>query len=266
MKKLICLFALAALNSQADIVKNYSWLGNVYEASSTNVVAKTISPLRDDVIQFDLISSDCLWGVGGGGHADDCDKNYTVDHPGDVFRSQIRLEKPFKQNVDREFSFSFKDISEDDGLGYKAIGITIFELYPKWIASDPLGQGPTHHIWYDPKSKNIFADSNWQIYKCGSCNNIPGHILSKMTDGWNTFVIQTNQTSKDNGYLKIIHNGNVIVDLKGKTSYDAPQGYQAWWGAYVCCSFTKKGEPNHRFLFKDILSFHQKPYQPKISL
>ena len=87
-----------------------------------------------------------------------------------------------------------------------------------------------------------------------------------MTDGWNTFVIQTNQTSKDNGYLKIIHNGNVIVDLKGKTSYDAPQGYQAWWGAYVCCSFTKKGEPNHRFLFKDILSFHQKPYQPKISL
>jgi len=266
MKKLICLFALAALNSQADVVKNYSWLGNVYEASSTNVVAKTISPLRDDVIQFDLISSDCLWGVGGGGHADDCDKNYTVDHPGDVFRSQIRLEKPFKQNVDREFSFSFKDISEDDGLGYKAIGITIFELYPKWIASDPLGQGPTHHIWYDPKSKNIFADSNWQIYKCGSCNNIPGHILSKMTDGWNTFVIQTNQTSKDNGYLKIIHNGNVIVDLKGKTSYDAPQGYQAWWGAYVCCSFTKKGEPNHRFLFKDILSFHQKPYQPKISL
>jgi|TARA_B100000470_G_scaffold204505_1_gene178609 hypothetical protein len=266
MKKLICLFALAALNSQADVVKNYSWLGNVYEASSTNVVAKTISPLRDDVIQFDLISSDCLWGVGGGGHADDCDKNYTVDHPGDVFRSQIRLEKPFKQNVDREFSFSFKDISEDDGLGYKAIGITIFELYPKWIASDPLGQGPTHHIWYDPKSKNIFADSNWQIYKCGACNNIPGHILSKMTDGWNTFVIQTNQTSKDNGYLKIIHNGNVIVDLKGKTSYDAPQGYQAWWGAYVCCSFTKKGEPNHRFLFKDILSFHQKPYQPKISL
>ena len=266
MKKLICLFALAALNSQADVVKNYSWLGNVYEASSTNVVAKTISPLRDDVIQFDLISSDCLWGVGGGGHADDCDKNYTVDHPGDVFRSQIRLEKPFKQNVDREFSFSFKDISEDDGLGYKAIGITIFELYPKWIASDPLGQGPTHHIWYDPKSKNIFADSNWQIYKCGTCNNIPGHILSKMTDGWNTFVIQTNQTSKDNGYLKIIHNGNVIVDLKGKTSYDAPQGYQAWWGAYVCCSFTKKGEPNHRFLFKDILSFHQKPYQPKISL
>ena len=266
MKKLICLFALAALNSQADVVKNYSWLGNVYEASSTNVVAKTISPLRDDVIQFDLISSDCLWGVGGGGHADDCDKNYTVDHPGDVFRSQIRLEKPFKQNVDREFSFSFKDISEDDGLGYKAIGITIFELYPKWIASDPLGQGPTHHIWYDPKSKNIFADSNWQIYKCGACNNIPGHILSKMTDGWNTFVIQTNQTSKDNGYLKIIHNGNVIVDLKGKTSYDAPQGYQAWWGAYVCCSFTKKGEPNHRFLFKDILSFHQKPYQPKINL
>jgi len=266
MKKLICLFALAALNSQADVVKNYSWLGNVYEASSTNVVAKTISPLRDDVIQFDLISSDCLWGVSGGGHADDCDKNYTVDHPGDVFRSQIRLEKPFKQNVDREFSFSFKDISEDDGLGYKAIGITIFELYPKWIASDPLGQGPTHHIWYDPKSKNIFADSNWQIYKCGACNNIPGHILSKMTDGWNTFVIQTNQTSKDNGYLKIIHNGNVIVDLKGKTSYDAPQGYQAWWGAYVCCSFTKKGEPNHRFLFKDILSFHQKPYQPKISL
>ena len=266
MKKLICLFALAALNSQADVVKNYSWLGNVYEASSTNVVAKTISPLRDDVIQFDLISSDCLWGVGGGGHADDCDKNYTVDHPGDVFRSQIRLEKPFKQNVDREFSFSFKDISEDDGLGYKAIGITIFELYPKWIASDPLGQGPTHHIWYDPKSKNIFADSNWQIYKCGACNNIPGHILSKMTDGWNTFVIQTNQTSKDNGYLKIIHNGNVIVDLKGKTSYDAPQGYQAWWGAYVCCSFTKKGEPKHRFLFKDILSFHQKPYQPKISL
>lgn len=240
--------------AEADVVKNFYWNGAVYEASSTNSVAKTVKDKGNGLIEFDLISRDCQWGVGGGGHADDCDKNYTVDHPGDVFRSQIRLEKPFTQNVDMEFSFKFQDISEDDGLGYKAIGITIFELYPAWTASDPLGQGPVHHIWYDPKSKNIFADSNWQIYKCGSCNNIPGYILSKMADGWNTFVIQTNQTDKKNGYLKITHNGRVIVDLKGKTSYKAPQGYKAWWGAYVCCSFTKEGEPDHRFQFKDIIN------------
>ena len=73
-----------------------------------------------------------------------------------------------------------------------------------------------------------------------------------MTDGWNKFIVQTNQTTKDDGYLRIIHNGKIIADIKGKTSYESPKGVNYMFGAYVCCGFTKNGEPNHSFLFKDI--------------
>ena len=269
MKKLIALFALASLTANADVVRNFHFNGDFFVASSTNVVSETITPLANGLIEFDLISHDCMPGVGGGGHKDDCDLTFSPDHPGEVYRTQLTSKEIFSQDTDMEFSFDFKDKSEDDGLGYHGIGVTLFELYPDWTPTRAASgfSGPTHHIWYDPKSKNIYADSNWNITNCGTCNNIPGYILSTMTDDWNKFIIKTNQTAHSNGYLTIIHNGKVIADIKGKTSYPAPQGYAYWFGAYVCCSFTKEGEPDHTFLFKNVIAQagYVKP-EPKISL
>ena len=254
MKKLLIILFLLALNSHAQVQENFYWDGVSYKAQSTNYISKVITPLGDGLIQFDLITTGCVPNAGGdGGHLDDCSSKTDKTRPGEVFRSQLLDKRAFPTDESLEFSFEFKDISKDDGLGFDGIGITLFELYPVWTPTRiNFGGGPTHHIWYDPKSKNIYADSNWNIYECGTCNNIPGYILSKMTDGWNKFIVQTNQTTKDDGYLRIIHNGKIIADIKGKTSYESPKGVNYMFGAYVCCGFTKNGEPNHSFLFKDI--------------
>ena len=254
MKKLLIILFLLALNSHAQVQENFYWEGVSYKAQSTNYISKVITPLGDGLIQFDLITTGCVPNAGGdGGHLDDCSSKTDKTRPGEVFRSQLLDKRAFPTDESLEFSFEFKDISKDDGLGFDGIGITLFELYPVWTPTRiNFGGGPTHHIWYDPKSKNIYADSNWNIYECGTCNNIPGYILSTMTDGWNKFIVQTNQTTKDDGYLRIIHNGKIIADIKGKTSYESPKGVNYMFGAYVCCGFTKNGEPNHSFLFKDI--------------
>ena len=200
MKKLIALFALAALTAQAQTNKNYWWEGNSYQAHSTNYISETITPLGDGLIQFDLITQGCVRGTGGGGHADDCDAPW-----GTVYRSQLSSKTALPMDKHLEYSFEFN-------------------------------------------------------------NMIPGD-LSIMAPGWNTFVIQTLQSDERDGYMKIIHNGKVIVDYKGRTTYNAIKGVEYWIGAYVCCSFTKKNEPNHSFLFKNVRTgLGHTPPKPKISL
>jgi len=247
MKKLLIILFLLALNSHAQVQENYYWEGNLYKAQSTNHISKVITPLGNGLIQFDLITTGCVPGGGGGGHLDDCDLKTDKTRPGVVFRSQLMSKTALPNDNSLEYSFEFKDISESEGLGFDGPGITIFEIYPVWTPTR--NNGPTHHIWYDPKTKAIQADVCFK--RCGGHNVIPGQ-LSIMAPGWNTFVIQTNQTTKANGYMRIIHNGKIIVDYKGQTSYPHSAGVNHWIGAYVCCSFTRKGEPNHSFLFKNV--------------
>ena len=257
MKKLIALFALAALTAQAQTNKNYWWEGNSYQAHSTNYISETITPLGDGLIQFDLITQGCVRGTGGGGHADDCDAPW-----GTVYRSQLSSKTALPMDKHLEYSFEFKDISESDGLGFYGPGITLFEIYPAWWSTR--NNGPTHHIWYNPKDKSIEVNINPIGYEGN--NMIPGD-LSIMAPGWNTFVIQTLQSDERDGYMKIIHNGKVIVDYKGRTTYNVIKGVEYWIGAYVCCSFTKKNEPNHSFLFKNVRTgLGHTPPKPKISL
>lgn len=258
MKKLLIILFLLTLSVHAQTNKNYWWEGNPYQAHSTNYISEAITPLGDGLIQFDLITSGCIRGTGGGGHADDCDAPW-----GTVYRSQLSSKTALPNDNSLEYSFNFKDISESEGLGFDGPGITIFEIYPAWTPTR--NNGPTHHIWYDPKTKAIQADVRFGLLS-GGHNVIPGQ-LSIMAPGWNTFVIQTNQTTKANGYMRIIHNGKIIVDYKGQTSYPHSAGVNHWIGAYVCCSFTKKGEPDHSFLFKNVRAGlgYVKP-QPKISL
>jgi hypothetical protein len=247
MKKLLIILSLLTLTVHAQVKENYYWEGNLYKAQSTNHISKVITPLGDGLIQFDLITTGCVPGGGGGGHVDDCSLIFDKTHPGEVFRSQLNSKTALPNDNSLEYSFKFKDISESDGLGFGGPGITIFEIYP--VYTPTRNNGPTHHIWYDPKTKAIQADVCFK--RCGGHNVIPGQ-LSIMAPGWNTFVIQTNQTTKRDGYLRIIHNGKIIVDYKGQTSYPHSAGVEYWIGAYVCCSFTRKGEPNHSFLFKDV--------------
>ena len=254
------------LSVHAQVQENYAWEGNLYKAQSTNYISKVITPLGDGLIQFDLITTGCVPGGGGGGHVDDCSLIFDKTHPGEVFRSQLVSNTALPNDNSLEYSFKFKDISESDGLGSNGPGITIFEIYPVWTPTRiNFGGGPTHHIWYDPKTKAIQADVRFGLLS-GGHNVIPGQ-LSIMAPGWNTFVIQTNQTTKANGYMRIIHNGKIIVDYKGQTSYPHSAGVNHWIGAYVCCSFTKKGEPDHSFLFRNVGAGlgYVKP-QPKISL
>ena len=248
MKKLLIILSLLALNAHAQVQEDFYWEGISYKAQSTNYISKVITPLGDGLIQFDLITTGCVPGGGGGGHLDDCDLKTDKTRPGEVFRSQLYDKRALPTDQPLEFSFIFKDISEDDGLGFDGPGLTIFELYPTWTPTRmSFGGFPTHHIWYNPKDKTIEADIKWE-----DDNNPIGGDLSVLTPGWNNFIIQTNQTTKDDGYLRIIHNGKIIADIKGKTSYESPKGVNYMFGAYVCCGFTKNGEPNHSFLFKDI--------------
>ena len=247
MKKLLIILSLLTLSVHAQVKENYYWEGNLYKAQSTNHISKVITPLGNGLIQFDLITTGCVPGGGGGGHLDDCSLKTDKTRPGVVFRSQLASKTALPNDNSLEYSFKFKDISESEGLGFDGPGITIFEIYPVWTPTR--NNGPTHHIWYDPKTKAIQADVCFK--RCGGHNVIPGQ-LSIMAPGWNTFVIQTNQTTKANGYMRIIHNGKIIVDYKGQTSYPHSAGVNHWIGAYVCCSFTRKGEPNHSFLFKNV--------------
>jgi hypothetical protein len=248
MKKLLIILFLLALNSHAQVQENFYWEGISYKAQSTNYISKVITPLGDGLIQFDLITTGCVPGGGGGGHVGDCSLIFDKTHPGEVFRSQLYDKRALPTDQPLEFSFIFKDISEDDGLGFDGPGLTIFELYPTWTPTRmSFGGFPTHHIWYNPKDKTIEANIRWE-----DDNNPIGGDLSVLTPGWNNFIVQTNQTTKDDGYLRIIHNGKIIADYKGKTSYESPKGVNYIFGPYACCGFTKKGEPNHSFLFKDV--------------
>ena len=248
MKKLLIILSLLALNAHAQVQEDFYWEGISYKAQSTNYISKVITPLGDGLIQFDLITTGCVPGGGGGGHLDDCDLKTDKTRPGEVFRSQLYDKRALPTDQPLEFSFIFKDISEDDGLGFDGPGLTIFELYPTWTPTRmSFGGFPTHHIWYNPKDKTIEANIRWE-----DDNNPIGGDLSVLTPGWNNFIVQTNQTTKDDGYLRIIHNGKIIADYKGKTSYESPKGVNYIFGPYACCGFTKKGEPNHSFLFKDV--------------
>jgi hypothetical protein len=242
---LILLTGLASAQNQ----QNYWFDGNNYQANSTNYISETITPLGDGLIQFDLITQGCTRGTGGGGHSDDCDYEFGV-----LYRSQLTSKIPLPMNKHLEYSFQFKDISENDGVGFSGPGITIFELYPAWWSTR--NNGPTHHIWYDPKSKAIEADVNKEWL---------GQI-SFMSPGWNTFIIKTMQTDKAYGYMIIIHNEKIIVDYKGPTTYNAKKGIEFWIGPYVCCSFTNESEPNHSFLYNDIRAGLNNPIITKISL
>jgi len=252
MRLLPSLLILLTGLASAQTDKNYWWEGNNYQAHSTNYISETITPLGDGLIQFDLITQGCTRGTGGGGHADDCDYEFGV-----LYRSQLTSKISLLMNKHLQYSFQFKDISENDGVGFDGPGITIFELYPAWFSTR--NNGPTHHIWYDPKSKaiEIDVDKKWLGER------------SHMSPGWNTFVIQTIQTDTARGYMKIIHNGKVIVDYKGPTTYNAKKGIEYWIGPYVCCNFTKEDEPNHSFLYKNIIAEYAKPVsklESKISL
>jgi len=251
---LILLTGLASAQNQQIF-----WFdGNNYQANSTNYISETITPLGDGLIQFDMITQGCTRGTGGGGHSDDCDYEFGV-----LYRSQLQSQIPLPMNKHLQYSFQFKDISENDGVGFKGPGITIFEIYPAWFSTR--NNGPTHHIWYDPKSKKIELDINPIGY--GGHSVIPYGQYSLMSPGWNTFIIKTIQTTKANGYMKIIHNGKVIVEYQGPTTYNAKKGIEFWIGPYVCCSFTREGEPNHSFLYKSVRAeLGDAPIKPKISL
>ena len=250
---LILLTGLASAQNQQIF-----WFdGNNYQANSTNYISETITPLGGGLIQFDLITQGCTRGTGGGGHSDDCDYEFGV-----LYRSQLTSKIPLPMNKHLEYAFQFKDISENDGVGFKGPGITIFEIYPAWFSTR--NNGPTHHIWYDPKSKKIELDINPIGY--GGHSVIPYGQYSLMSPGWNTFIIKTIQTTKANGYMKIIHNGKVIVEYQGPTTYNAKKGIEFWIGPYVCCSFTREGEPNHSFLYNDIRAGLNNPIITKISL
>jgi hypothetical protein len=241
MKKLIIPLTLLALGVNAQVQDNYFWEGAYYKAQSTWHIDKTIVPLGMGEIQFNLINNGCLWGGGGGGHIDDCDPATDSTSPGEVFRSQLVSKTAYTFNKPWRYTFSFKDISEDDGLGYGGPGITMFELYPAWSHSRA-GKPPVFHIWYNPLTKGIEIDIN---------NDWKGKI-SIANSEWNEFVIETIQSEKSNGYMKIYHNGLMIYDYKGTTSYRAVQGTNFWIGAYACCSFTPSGEPDHNFIFKNV--------------
>ena len=73
---------------------------------------------------------------------------------------------------------------------------------------------------------------------------------------WHDFVVETKQSTGQDGYMRVHLNGNLIFSCEGKTTYkNAPDTY--WLGPYI--TDWRKGlasdAPDHTYWFDAVSSY-----------
>ena len=227
----------------AEEVYSYPWSGSNYFASSTGGISSSIRPSGNSVT-FHLLTDRCVRGNASDTYKDDCDRG--------IFRSQLQRESELSMNRDLRYNFSIKDDGVQ-GLGLRSLGMNIFEIKPYGNASPTV---PTFVLYFQPKTRQLLANIVMTNNVGGANVHLPNReintVIGSMKSNWNDFQIETKQSVRKGGYIKIWQNGILIYEYHGQTSYPHPYGLQYWFGPYICCDNTPVGEPNHTLVYRGV--------------
>ena len=239
----IWMVALGIGTGNAEEVYSYPWSGSNYFASSTGGISSSIRPSGNSVT-FHLLTDRCVRGNASDTYKDDCDRG--------IFRSQLQRESELSMNRDLRYNFSIKDDGVQ-GLGLRSLGMNIFEIKPYGNASPTV---PTFVLYFQPKTRQLLANIVMTNNVGGANVHLPNReintVIGSMKSNWNDFQIETKQSVRKDGYIKIWQNGILIYEYHGQTSYPHPYGLQYWFGPYICCDNTPVGEPNHTLAYRGI--------------
>mgnify|MGYP001176214618 CR=1 FL=1 len=227
----------------AEEVYSYPWSGSNYFAKSTSGISSGIITSGNSVT-FHLLTDRCVRGNASDTYQDDCDRG--------IFRSQLQRESELSMNRDLRYNFSIKDDGVQ-GLGLRSLGMNIFEIKPYGNASPTV---PTFVLYFQPKTRKLLANIVMTNNVGGANVHLPNTeintVIGSMKSNWNDFQIETKQSTRKDGYIKIRQNGVLIYEYHGQTSYAHQFGLQYWFGPYICCGNTPTGEPNHTLVYRSI--------------
>ena len=227
----------------AEEVYSYPWSGSNYFAKSTSGISSGIITSGNSVT-FHLLTDRCVRGNASDTYQDDCDRG--------IFRSQLQRESELSMNRDLRYNFSIKDDGVQ-GLGLRSLGMNIFEIKPYGNASPTV---PTFVLYFQPKTRKLLANIVMTNNVGGANVHLPNTeintVIGSMKSNWNDFQIETKQSVRKGGYIKIWQNGILIYEYHGQTSYPHPYGLQYWFGPYICCDNTPVGEPNHTLVYRGV--------------
>ena len=239
----IWMVALNIGTGNAEEVYSYPWSGSNYFASSTGGISSSIRPSGNSVT-FHLLTDRCVRGNASDTYKDDCDRG--------IFRSQLQRESELSMNRDLRYNFSIKDAGVQ-GLGLRSLGMNIFEIKPYGNASPTV---PTFVLYFQPKTRQLLANIVMTNNVGGANVHLPNReintVIGSMKSNWNDFQIETKQSTRKDGYIKIRQNGVLIYEYHGQTSYAHQFGLQYWFGPYICCGNTPTDEPNHTLVYRSI--------------
>ena len=227
----------------AEEVYSYPWSGSNYFAKSTSGISSGIITSGNSVT-FHLLTDRCVRGNASDTYQDDCDRG--------IFRSQLQRESELSMNRDLRYNFSIKDDGVQ-GLGLRSLGMNIFEIKPYGNASPTV---PTFVLYFQPKTRKLLANIVMTNNVGGANVHLPNTeintVIGSMKSNWNDFQIETKQSTRKDGYIKIRQNGVLIYEYHGQTSYAHQFGLQYWFGPYICCGNTPTDEPNHTLVYRSI--------------
>ena len=269
MKKLLGIVVLGLLlcspgSSESTWDSNYRYNKQKWDATSTNHIKNSIFKDREfkrdasskESIHFILETQKCIPHSTSG----DCERT--------VRRSQIRSKKTYKRDKDYIFTFSIyhKEVSspghsgnhkseEKNKLEGGGTWMNIFEIKPKFDGKTPTN--PSLVIYLDPNHKKLHiimtvCPPPFEDPSCHILNKFDADILE--TNTWNDFIVETRQSLKTDGYVRIFQNEKKIFEKNNlKTVYKYKGGLRYWIGPYIWSgAHIAKDEPNHEFWYDKV--------------
>ena len=266
MKKLLGFLVLGLLIcspgfSESTWDSNYRYNKQKWDATSTNHIKDSIFKDREfkrdasskESIHFILETQKCV----PHSTSRDCERT--------VRRSQLRSKKTYKRGKDYIFTFSIyhKEVHTPGHSGnHKSEGknklegggtwMNIFEIKPKFDGKTPTN--PSLVIYLDPNHKKLHiimtvCPPPFEDPSCHTLNKFDTDTLE--TNTWNDFIIETRQSVKTNGYVRIFQNEKKIFEKNDlKTVYKYKGGLRYWIGPFIWSGAQiAKDEPNHEFWY-----------------
>ena len=241
---------------------HFTYDGIEYTATTTGGIAKNIvvdTEFKRDQdslgsIKLNLVSSKCL-----------TDNLIGDDCPSNNRRTQIYTNHWYPTNKDLIFQFSV--FKADQGVSplsrWPSQGLMLFEIKGDYRAVSG-DWTPSFHLRHNPQTGNIiYVLELCDVSALGrdTCDAIEGSNpwgkIAKWDYGkWHDFVIETKQSSGQDGYVRVHLNNNLIFSYEGKTTYkNAPDNY--WLGPYITDwrKSLASDEPDHTYWFDAVSSY-----------
>ena len=212
--------ALVASSVNAEYQDNYYFNDMFWYAKSTSGIENIIQ--NGNEVTFKLISDICI-----NDRDNDCGR--------DVLRNQLQQKhSDVKLNVPVKYSFEFKKENMHGTM------LKIWELKPFGGNTNTVPTISINTTWINVKYSNDHDMSNTAHKDFTFIPNV-----------WNNIIVETLQTTNDNGYVIIKLNNKIVFEYHGQTSYHHRFPLQYWIGPYICCGHPDD-EPNHKIMYKNI--------------